>query len=148
VSRVPTGLRSAFQFEAGYSGRGVSSSNSPHSFVGSGTVKFNYLDFGTYYTQQFGNGNVSFFLLGGPTISFALNGNHQFRGQDVELDFEEQGLRQSDFGMELGFGLAAGPRKNVTLEVRYAKGFSNFSLEDADRKMTHSAFHFGFGFFL
>lgn len=95
------------------------------------TRTLNYLEVPVLGKYNFNEGEVLFFLQGGPSFGFALSGEDKLGNQSEDIDFEEDDVTRFDFGLQLGGGLGF-PVGDGTLffDARYLLGLTNGNEND------------------
>src|SRR4030095_36827 len=94
--------------------------------VGESIRTFNYLEIPLMVKFHFGDGEPGFFLMGGPSFGYLLNGTDKDgdgQTNDLDLDF----YKRTEVGAHFGGGIAVGP---VRFDLRYILGFSNIFDDD------------------
>ncbi|RMG17770.1 MAG: PorT family protein [Bacteroidetes bacterium] len=91
------------------------------------SYSLNYLEIPVLAKVKFGPENFRFFLQGGPTYSYALDGMYQSANEsnENEVIFGEDNFSRNEIGVQLGGGLAvkAGMGR-IVADVRLGAGFT------------------------
>lgn len=95
------------------------------------TTKLNYVEVPLLLKGKFGNGNLKFNALLGPTFGYAFNGIVKSNDIETDIDFGKDNIKQTEIGaiLGLGLGLDAGPG-TFFLDGRLGWGITN--LDDSD----------------
>lgn len=91
----------------------------------------NYLEIPILAKYAFGSESFQGFIQAGPAIGFALSGKIKSDNEEEDIDFDEDGFKTFDFGLQFGAGAAvpAGPGE-AFLDLRYALGLANIADND------------------
>jgi len=114
------------------------------------TLKLNYLEIPIHAKYKFGQENVGGFVMAGPAIGFALNGEAESCdggdcvSEDLEFD-DDDGFNRFEVGLSVGGGVTIG--SNFFVDIRYVLGLTNLAEDDADgTKATNRGFQIGAGY--
>ena len=123
------------QPEINYVGRGYEYSNSITvggvTFEGGQKTTIAYLDLGALLKANFGqDGPVGFYLGAGPFLSYAVSGQFDDGNNEVDIDFDADRIKRSDFSVAGAAGVTFGSTFKFFAEARYMVGLANTSDRD------------------
>lgn len=130
----------AFQPEIGFIQKGNELQFNIPDNSGTETITFDYLDLAALAKIKIGGDGMGIYLIGGPTISYALKGTEttdiitiagtRIRTEE-DVDFDNDNYEQSDFGLALGGGayFGLGSSTKLFLDARYLLGMKNILTE-------------------
>lgn len=115
-----------------------------------GTI--NYLEVPVHLKASFGTETIKGFALAGPSIGFGISGKSEdCSGGDcieTDIEFEEGGLKRTDFGLSLGAGVGfAVGSGQLSLDFRYLLGLANIA-DDDDFEQKNKGFSIGLGYMI
>jgi len=141
VFDIPSDNAVTFSPEIHWLQKGTKISNINGS-VGESSRTFNYLEIPLMVKFHFGEGDTKFFLMGGPSLGYLLNGtdkDHDGQTNDIDLDF----YKRTEYGAHIGGGIAVGP---VRFDLRYVLGLSNIFDDDTEVTITNRGYGAGIAF--
>jgi hypothetical protein len=123
------------QPELNYVGKGYEYSNSVTvggvTFTGGEKTTIAYLDLGALLKANFGqDGPVGFYLGAGPYFSYAVSGQFDDGDNKVDIDFDADRVKRSDFSVAGAAGVTFGADLKFFADVRYMLGLANTSDRD------------------
>ena len=92
-------------------------------------IIFNYLEIPVLAKYTFASDAVDLSLLAGPSLGFGLSGSIEVAGVKDDIDWDEDEVKQGDFGLNFGVGAGFG---NFFVDVRYQLGLTNLNDSDDD----------------
>ena len=115
--------------ELTYLGRGAKFAG--NDLVSDGTYNVAYIDLGAMAKLRFGDG-IGFYLGAGPYFSYAVAGQIKNDQGEVDIDFDADNYKRSDFTLGTAVGVEFGSRDALRFFVdgRYLIGLSD--LDDGD----------------
>lgn len=115
-----------------------------------GTI--NYLEIPVHAKYGFGTETIRAFVMAGPSFGFGLGGKSEFcfNGdcQEADLDFDDDGVKRTDFSLSLGAGVGFGVGEGTLfLDLRYLLGIANIDDSgDDDFTISNRGFQIGLGY--
>lgn len=83
---------------------------------------FNFIEIPVLAKYAFGGESIGGFVQAGPSFGFALNGTNKAGDESEDIDFDEDGIKRTDFGLQFGAGISFG---NFFVDARYLLGLAN-----------------------
>lgn len=116
--------------------------------LGGGVVEtkttYNYLEIPILAKYGFGGEKIGGFILAGPSIAFGLSGSSSTDGDSIDLDWEEDGVTRSDFGIQFGAGINF---SQLFVDVRYGLGLTDLNDTDDDTfSVKNNGLNIGIGY--
>lgn len=126
---LPVSQAFIIQPELTYMGRGYKIAG--NSLVSDGTYNVAYVDVGALAKLRFGDG-IGFYLGAGPYLSYAIAGQIKNDQNEVDIDFDVDNYKRSDFTLATAIGLELGSRDALRffIDGRYLIGMND--LDDGD----------------
>ena len=131
VSDIPLGEVVSFAPELHWLQKGYKIENFDGPLFDNATATLNYLELPLLIKFNFGE-TAKFFVMGGPSIGYLLDGNLEYDGIDDDSFLDD--ANRLELGAHLGAGIGVGP---LVIDVRYLLGISNISdVPDAEVRNT------------
>lgn len=126
---LPLAQNFIIQPEFTYLGRGFKIAG--NSLVSDGTYNVAYVDVGAMAKLRFGDG-IGFYIGAGPYWSYAVSGQIKNDQNEIDIDFDADGYKRTDFTLGTALGLEFGSRDALRFFVdgRYLIGLND--LDDND----------------